>query len=110
MPISPSAAGTVTISTSSEYVRASGVTISSFRVFAMLSSGFLDFFDAAFHIEVAFRHFVMLAIEDFLEPTHGVSNGNLFARPAGEYFGNTERLAQEPLDFAGAEHGQFVVR
>src|SRR5581483_1322510 len=125
----PSTAGSVTISTSSEYVFASGVTISSFRVLAIIQSrilfrrqvparkpelydllAFFNFVDAALHVEVVLRHIVIFAGEDFLEAAHRLGHGNLLAFAPGEHLRHRKRLAEEALNFAGAEHRQLVFR
>src|SRR5262252_7405215 len=110
MPICSSTAGSVTISTSAEYTTASGVTISSFMVGA--TSGRprrRHLFDPALHIEVVLRHLVVLAVEDFLESAHGVGDRDLLAFAPGERLSGTERLAEEALNLAGAQHGLFVL-
>src|SRR5262245_14696831 len=50
----------------------------------------------------------MLAFKDFFEPSDGVRHWHLLALPAGKSLGHTERLAQETLDLARAEDGEFV--
>src|ERR1700690_1755563 len=117
MPISPSPPVSVTMSTSSEKIFASGVTISSFIVAAIFigrvavsathylgtatrrpsRSRFFDFFNSTLHIEILFGHVVVLAVQNFLEAADGFGDGHLFARPAGEHLRHGERLAQEAL-------------
>ena len=70
---------------------------------------FLDLFDAAFHVEIAFGHFVVFAVEDFLEAADGVGDLDLLAFPAGKDFRHAEGLAQETLDFAGPKYRELVV-
>ena len=50
----------------------------------------------------------MLAVDDFLEAADGVGQLDVLARDAGELLGDVERLRKEPLDLAGARHGQLV--
>ena len=71
-------------------------------------SSLLDFFDAAFHVEIPFGNIVVFALENFFEPPDRIGYRNLFALSAGKYFRDAERLAQEALDLAGAEHGELV--
>ena len=51
----------------------------------------------------------MFAIEDFFEAFDGVGHGHLLASAPRKHFGHRERLAQEPLNLAGAEHCELVV-
>jgi hypothetical protein len=44
-----------------------------------------------------------------LKPLNGVGDGHLFAGRPGEDLGHRERLAEEPLDLAGAEDDEFVL-
>src|SRR5215472_5036538 len=124
MPISPSMAGIVTISTSSEYALASGVTISNLKVLAMLlsetkplsqcnhltmqlgiCSALFNFFNAALHVKVAFGNIIVLAFENFFEAANGFRNRDLFPLTSGEDLCNAERLAEEPLNLARTENG-----
>src|SRR5688572_6740539 len=89
--------------TSSENTIASGVTISSFKVSGM------DFFNPAFHVEVAFGHAVVLALENLLEPANGVGDRDLTPLTAGEDLRRAERLAEEPLNLPCAVHRHLVV-
>src|SRR5215831_740208 len=98
----------VTISTSPEKTVACGVTISSFSVSAM-ASALRHFLDAALHVEVPFRHVVVLALEDLLEAAHRVLDLDLPSLAPGEDRGGAEGLAQEALDLARARHRQLVV-
>ena len=66
--------------------------------------GFSDFVDAALHVEVTFGDIVVFAFENFLESAHGFRNRNLLAFATGEDLRDSERLAQETLDLARAEH------
>src|SRR3954462_12972575 len=68
-----------------------------------------DLGDCAFHIEIAFGDVVVFAVENFLEAFDGFGDRDLFAFAAGEDLGDTEGLAQEALDLAGTEDGEFVV-
>ena len=45
----------------------------------------LDFVDPALHVEVAFRHVVVFAVEDLLEAAHGFGHRDLLALAAGEH-------------------------
>src|SRR6266516_3580051 len=72
-------------------------------------STFFDLVDAALHVKIGFGHLVVFAVEDFLETADGVRHRDLFSRPAGEHFGHAEGLAQEPLNFPGAEDADLVV-
>src|SRR5215831_16843411 len=109
MRIRSSSSGSVAISTSAEYTTASGVTISSFMVAATSRSLRRHFFDAALHVEIVLGHLVVLAVEDFLEAAHGVGNRHLFALAPGERLRGAERLAQEALNLARAQHGLLVL-
>src|SRR5208282_460001 len=129
MPISPSTPVSVTMSTSSEKIFASGVTISSLSVLAIghregrragaplfgdgdtpsLPLLFFNFFDAALHVKVLFRHVVVFAVQDFLESAHGLGHRHLPSGTAGEHFRHRERLAEKALDFARAINGELVV-
>ena len=51
----------------------------------------------------------MLPVQDFGEAAHGVAHGHILAGLVGESFGHKERLGEEALYFAGAEHGLPVV-
>src|ERR1044071_865100 len=66
--------------------------------------------DAALHVKIRLGHVVVFAVQDFLEAADGLRHGHRFALPAGEDLGDGERLAEEPLNLAGAEHGELVVR
>ena len=92
--------------TSSEKTIACGVTISSVIVSAMIVaeavSSARTLLDAALHVEVAFRHVVVLAVENFLEAAHGVGDRDLPAFASGEHLRRAERLAEEALDRARA--------
>src|SRR6267378_52155 len=59
----------------------------------------------AFHIEVAFRHVVMLAFQDLLKTTNGLRHGNLFPFAAGKHLRHTERLAQKALNLTCTKYG-----
>src|SRR5205807_10220812 len=96
----------------------SGVTISSFNVAATMSfvtlqrfnaSSFHNHIDAALHVEVLFGNFVMFAIEDFFEAAHRLRDRNILAFRAGKNFSDMERLAEEALNLAGAQNGEFVL-
>src|SRR5438067_3088431 len=90
---------------------AAGVTISSVRVSAMfhLRRG-RHFLDAALHVELVLSHAAMLAVENLLETTHDVGDRHLLGLAAGEGLRRAERLAEEPLNLAGAYHRELVVR
>src|SRR5262249_23732628 len=87
---------------------ACGVTISSLSVSAM-ASRLRDLFDAALHVEVPFRHLVVLAVENLLETADRVGDRDLAPLAAGEDLRRAERLAEEALDLARAQHRQLVV-
>src|SRR3954469_6449207 len=101
-------AGSGTLFTSSGYATRSGATISSFSVGAM-ASALADVLDAALHVEVVFRHVVVLAIEDFLEAADRRGGRPLPALAAGEPLRRAERLAEEALDLARAEDRLLVL-
>src|SRR4026209_1952427 len=91
--------GSVTMTTSSENTVPSGVTISRRSVSAIPSpSPVGDFFDAALHVEVAFRHGVVLAVEDLLEAAHRIGHLHLFALAPREDLRHAKGLAQESLN------------
>src|SRR5207247_5043131 len=69
-----------------------------------------DFIDPALHIEVAFRHGVVLAFEDLLEAPHRFGHRDLLALPPAEYLRHAERLAQKALNLAGTEYRELVLR
>src|SRR5262249_55516047 len=100
----------------------SGVTISSFSVLAMVGDGErhrrsgdqravsfclfrfglfrlglvvrgLGFFYPALHVEIALRHIVVLALEDFFKATHCVGYWDLLAFRPGKHLRHAERLA-----------------
>ena len=50
----------------------------------------------------------MLAVQDFPEALDGVLERDVFARAAGERFGDEERLGKETLDLARAVDGLAV--
>src|SRR5436309_407928 len=77
---------------------------------APISLSLLNVFNPAFHIKVTFGHLVMFAVQNFLEPADRLGDRHLFAWPSRENFGDAEGLAQEPLNLARAEHGEFAVR
>ncbi len=52
---------------------------------------------------------IELAVEDHLEATNGLFDGDVFAGRAREYFGDRERLGEEALDFTGAVNGLLVL-
>src|SRR2546422_2643891 len=54
----------------------------------------LNFFNSALHVEVAFGHVVVLALEDFFETTNGVGHRHLFAFTASKDLGHRKRLAE----------------
>src|SRR6266481_440440 len=64
-----------------------------------------DFFDAALHVEVVFRHAVVLPFQYLREPPDGISHRTLSALTAGEHLPDAERLAQKSLYLTRAEHG-----
>src|SRR6266576_5199884 len=70
----------------------------------------LNLFDRTFHVEVPFRHVVVLAVQDFLEAANRFRHGHLFAFSAGEDLRHTEWLTQKALNLTRAEHGQLVLR
>src|SRR5262249_1138674 len=109
MPICSSTAGRVTISTSAEYTTASGVTISSFMVAATSRPRRRHFSDPALHVEVVLARLITFAVEDFLAPAHGIGTRHLLAFAPGERLGGAERLAQEALDLARAQHRLLVL-
>src|ERR1043165_7859142 len=74
-----------------------------------IPSTFFNLLDAALHVKIGFGHLVVFAIENFLESPDGFGNRNWFAGPAGEHFRHAEGLAQEPLNLAGPEDGEFVL-
>lgn len=71
--------------------------------------GFLDrFFDTADHVERLLRQVIVVAVENALEASDGVLQGNVLARRTGEDFRYEERLGQEALDLTSARHQQLV--
>src|SRR5215467_10132995 len=56
-----------------------------------LSSALLDFLDAALHVEIALRHIIVLAFQDFLEAPNGLGYRNLFPLVPGKHMGNAKR-------------------
>src|SRR5689334_13149822 len=89
----------------------SGVTISSLSVAAIsqIRSGLFDFLDAALHIEISFRHIVVFAFENFLEPAHGIGNGHLLAFATGEHLRDRKGLAEEALNFARTKDHELII-
>src|SRR5690348_13003118 len=81
----------------------------AWKMFGGQSSALFDFFDAALHVKVAFGHFVVFAVQDFLEAANGFGNGNLFTGPPREHLRDTEGLAEKALNFARPKHGKFVL-
>src|SRR6266403_4826325 len=73
------------------------------------STGF-DFIDPALHVEVPFRHRVVLTLQDFLEAAHRIGHRDLLALAPGEHLRHAEWLAQEALDLAGTQHRELVLR
>ena len=70
----------------------------------------MDFLDAAFHVEIAFRNIVVFAFQNLFEAPHRISHRHLLAISAGEHRRHREWLAQEALDFSRAEHSELVIR
>ena len=79
------------------------------RYGALGPSTFLDFVNAALHVEILLADIVVFAIENFLEATNGFGHRHLLAGASGEHFSHAERLAQKALNLAGAEYGQLVI-
>src|SRR5688572_8001805 len=52
----------------------------------------------------------MFAIENLFETADGFGDRNVFAFRAGKDLSDVERLAEESLDLAGAQNGEFVLR
>src|ERR1051325_9174353 len=98
MPIWPVEVGSVTISTAPENSVPVGVTISSSNVV-----------NAALHVKAIFGDRVVLAVQNLLEAANGFPNRHLLAVPSGERLRDAERLAEEALNFACAEDGDFVL-
>src|SRR6266498_204621 len=73
-------------------------------------STLFNLFNAAFHVKIHLRHFVVFAFENFLEAANGIGHRHLLARTAREHFRHRKRLAEEALNFARAEHGELVFR
>src|SRR5277367_4717746 len=108
MPTSPSTVGMTTVSTDSEYTRASGVTISRVRGMGLLLRGD-HLVDSALHVEVALRHVVELAVQDHLEAADGLLDRHVLAGRAREHLGDRERLREEALDLAGPVDRELVL-
>src|SRR6267378_3783127 len=51
----------------------------------------------------------MFPIEDFFEGADGFGHGHLLAFAPGKDLSDSEWLAEESLDFARTENGQFIV-
>src|SRR5204863_4401478 len=64
---------------------------------------------SALHVEVLFGNFIMFAVEDFLKPTDGFGDRDVFPFGPGKHFGDVERLAEETLNLACAHNGEFVL-
>ena len=74
------------------------------------SSPLFDFFNTAFHVEVRLRHVVMLAIQNFFEPSDCLGHGHLLTLPSGEYLRHAEWLTEKTLNLSGPQNGQLVFR
>src|SRR5438132_788111 len=59
---------------------------------------FLNLIDSAFHVEICFRHFVVLAVEDFLKAAHRLRDRNVLTFVASENFCDGKWLAEKPLN------------
>src|SRR4030095_5618518 len=69
-----------------------------------------DFLNPALHVEVAFRHGVVFAVENLLEAAHRFGHRDLFSLVAAKHGRHREGLAQETLNLAGAQHRNLVIR
>ena len=63
-------------------------------------STLFNLLNCALHVEVSFRHVIVLAVKDLLEAANGVRHRDLFALTAREHLRHAERLTREPLDLA----------
>src|SRR4051812_1823860 len=68
-----------------------------------------DLVDTADHVERLLRQVIVLAREDAAEAADRLFEWHDLAVLAGEHLRNVERLREEALDLARAEHGQLVV-
>src|ERR1043165_573049 len=65
--------------------------------------------NAALHVEAIFGDGVVLAVENLLEAANGFHDRHLPTVASGERLRDAERLAEEALDLARAEDGDFVL-
>src|SRR5439155_26271065 len=63
------------------------------------------FVDRAHHVEILFWDFVVLALDDLLEPADRVGDGDVLAFEPGELLRDEERLRQELLNLARTRYG-----
>src|SRR3990170_5696941 len=111
MPSSPSMPGTVTMSTSSEYVRRSGLTISSWSGIGLPHAFRIGehVLDRAGHEEGLLRQCVVLALEDLAEAAHRLLALDVLAAAPGERLGHEHRLAHEALQATRPGDGDLVL-
>src|SRR5262245_18739629 len=116
MVMSPSLPGISICATSPETRSRSGETSSNLKASGIsrglggellgLGDGLLD---GADHVKCRFRQVVIIAVAKSLEALDRVGELDERAGPAGEHFGDMERLRQEALDLARAGNGDLVL-
>lgn len=70
-----------------------------------LRSGALEVTD---HVESTFWQIITFTVHDLLERRDGILDIDELALNTREHLGNSERLAQETLQFSGSLDGQLV--
>src|SRR6266545_3864100 len=114
MPTSPSTPLAMTMAASPDQISRSGVTTCTSsgtptpRPRQLLRLG-LGFLDAADHVEGLFGQVVVLPLHQRPERRYGLLDRHVLALDPRELLGHEERLGQEPLDLAGASHGDLVL-
>ena len=68
-----------------------------------------DFVNPALHVEVAFRHGVVFAVENLLEAAHRFGHRDLLSLVTAKHRRHGEGLAQEALNLAGTQHRGLVL-
>src|SRR5579859_1688314 len=112
MPISPSAPGATTISTSPSKTGRSWLTISTRMGISALREalGLSDrVVDGAHVAEGLFGQVVVFAIQDRAERAHGLAQRHVDALESGKLLSGDKRLTEELLHLAGPGHQHFVV-
>src|SRR5207247_11419669 len=79
-----------------------------FQVAASPLTFLLDLINAALHVEICFRHFVVFAVENLLKAAHCLCNRHILAFVTGKNFCDVERLAEKPLDFTRTVNSKLV--